>query len=159
LSTSQREIARVDQALAGIEGRITHHEGRQADRAAFLADHAEDVERVDLLRRAERARELQVRTAALDDIPDDVIELLGRPPGSREERLTWEAAVAEIAVYRERYGAPETPGEPSEVAVLLGPRPSGAPTRRAWDSAAALIEQAGAVPPESHPQPEVVTVE
>jgi conjugative relaxase-like TrwC/TraI family protein len=158
MSTSQREIVRVDQALAGIGGRITHHEGRQADRTAFLAEHAEDVERVGLLRRAERAREVQVRTAALDDIPDDVTELLGPPPVSREERLTWEAAVAEIAVYRERYGAPETPDEPSEVADLLGPRPSGSSARRGWDSAVALVEQARGVPAEPHPQPEVLTV-
>ena len=74
MSTAQREIVRVDKALAGIEPRIAHHEGRQADRAAFLAEHADDFERADLLRRAERACELQVRTAALDDIPDDVIE-------------------------------------------------------------------------------------
>jgi hypothetical protein len=158
-STAQREIVRVDQALAGIEARIAHHEGRQNDRAAFLAEHAEDVERVGLLRRVEGARELQVRTAALDDIPDDVIELLGPPPVSRSERMSWEAAVAEIAVYRERYAGPETPSDPSEVAELLGPRPSGASARRSWDSAANLIEQAGGVPPEPHPQPEVVTVE
>ncbi|MGH9009226.1 MAG: AAA family ATPase, partial [Acidimicrobiia bacterium] len=155
MSTAQREIARVDKALAGIEGRIAHHEGRQADRAAFLAEHAHDVERVDLLRRAERGRELQVRTAALDDIPDDVSELLGPTPASRPERLSWEAAVAEIAVYRERYGAPEPPSHQGELDDILGPRPSDGSARRAWDGAVALIEQTGAVPAVPCPEPDI----
>jgi hypothetical protein len=155
VSTAEKEILRVDQALSGIEGRIAHHEGRQAERNAFLDGHAEDVDRVDLLRRAERARELQIRTAALDDIPDDVVDLLGPPPTSRSERMSWEAAVAEIAVYRERYAAPEAPADPTELADLLGPRPSTGPARRAWDGAAALIEQTGAVPAAPCPEPDI----
>ena len=155
MTTAQREIVRVDKALAGIEVRITHHEGRQGERAGFLAEHAQDVERADLLRRAERARELQVRTAAFDDVAEDVIELLGPPPVTRPERLSWDAAVAEIAVYRERYGAPATPDDPNSVVDLLGQRPSDAPARRAWDSAAALVEQTGAVPGVPCPEPDI----
>lgn len=155
MTTAQREIVRVDKALAGIEVRITHHEGRQGERVAFLAEHAPDVERADLLRRAERARELQVRTAALDDVAEDVIELLGPPPATRSERVSWEAAVAEIAVYRERYGAPAMPDNPNSVVDLLGQRPSDAPARRAWDSAATLVEQTGAVPAVPCPEPDI----
>ena len=158
MSTAQREIARADQALAGIEARIAHHEGRHADRAAFLAEHAEEAQRVDLLRGSERARELQVRTAALDDIPDDVIELLGPPPVSRPGRLTWESAVAEIAVYRERYGPPESASDQAELVDILGPRPTEASARRAWDGTVALIEQTGAVPEAPYPEPDVTAV-
>ncbi|MEW6477658.1 MAG: MobF family relaxase [Actinomycetota bacterium] len=156
VTAAEREVARVDKALAAIDTRIAYHETRQADRAAFLADHAQEIARVDLLRRAEHAREVQVRTAALDDIPDDVLELLGPPPASRPERLTWESTVAEIAVYHERFGAPEAPCDPREAADVLGPRPSDAPARRAWDTAATLIEQAGATAP--LPEPGITVV-
>jgi len=156
---ARREIAAADKALAGIQARIDHHERREADRAAFLAEHADDVKRVDLLRRAEQAREVQVRTAAVDDIPDDVIELLGPPPTSRSERLTWEAAVAEVAVYRERYGAPEVVSDLDGMVQLLGERPSAAQARRAWEAAAALVEQVGAVTNVEPAVPEVVAVQ
>jgi len=88
----------VERELALLRARPAVGLAARADRAAFLADHAEDLERVDLLRRAERVREVQVRTAALDDIPDDVTELLGPPPVSREERSTWKAAVVGVGL-------------------------------------------------------------
>jgi hypothetical protein len=39
------------------------------------------------------------------------------------------------------------PYDPPEVADVLGPRPSGAPARRAWATAATLIERTGAITP------------
>ena len=152
LATAKREIGAADRALAGIGERIAHHEARHAARAAFLAEHAEDLERLDLVRQAEGAREVQVRTAALDAVPDDVVELLGPEPSSRSERLIWEAAVAEVAVYRERYGIEELAPGQEGAAELLGPRPSVAEARRSWDNGAKLMEQArGAETPCSTP--------
>ncbi|MGH3372774.1 MAG: MobF family relaxase [Nocardioidaceae bacterium] len=146
LTAAQREIAAADRALTGIAGRIGHHERRQAERAAFLTEHAADVERFDLLRQAEQAREVQVRTAALDAVPEDIIEVLGPPPATRTECLDWEAAVAVIAVYRERFETLEVTDGCEGPALLLGPRPPAGSAGRAWDQAVATIEIAGRMP-------------
>jgi hypothetical protein len=149
---AEREIIAADRALAAITATITHHERRQAHRVAFLAEHADDVARHDLLRRAEAAREVQVRTAALDVVPDDVVELLGDRPTSRPELIRWEAAVAEIAVYRERYGEVDPLGEATTTDAIRA-RPTTAAARQAWHRMTGMIEQvrSGAEPTAAQP--------
>ena len=136
---AQKEISSADRAIDAIAARIAHHQRRQAARAAFLAEHAPEVARLDLVRRAEAAKEVQVRTGALEAVPSEVVELLGERPARREDALRWEAAVAEIAVYRDRYGN-ELVGDETAAAVL-GARPTTASRRVAWDRTAALIDQ------------------
>ena len=151
---AEREIAAADRALAAITTTITHHEHRQARRVAFLAEHANDTVRLDLLRQAEAAREVQVRTAALDDVPDDVVHWLGERPTSRLEKMRWDAAVGEIAVYRERYGdlGPFTDSTNAETGTI---RPLTASSRREWDRVTALVEQVGPVAGPSVAQPDL----
>jgi conjugative relaxase-like TrwC/TraI family protein len=155
LAIAKREIAAADRALAGIGQRIAHHEDRQADRAAFLAEHAEDIERLDLVRQAEAAREVQVRTSALNAVPEDVVEFLGPEPSARSEHLAWEAAVADVAIYRERYELEAGDGSPEGATQLLGRRPSGAEARRSWDHTMTLIEQARGVAEPPCPAPDI----
>ena len=129
---AQKEVASADRAIEAITARITHHRHRQAARAAFFAEHAEEVARLDLVRRAEAAKEVQVRTNAAATVSADVIDLLGDRPTSREPILQWEAAVAEIAVYQDRYGVNELPDAGAATAVL-GARPTDMAARVAWD--------------------------
>ena len=137
---AQKEISSADRAIEAITARIAHHQRRQAARAAFLADHTHELARLDLVRRAEAAKEVQVRTGALEAVPSAVVELLGERPARREDALRWEAAVAEVAVYRDRYGENEFVGDETAAAVL-GARPTTPSPRVAWDRAAGMIEQ------------------
>jgi conjugative relaxase-like TrwC/TraI family protein len=140
-TAAQREITAADRALVGIERRIAHHEERQAIREAFFAEHSDEVDRLDVVLGAERAREVQVRTAAVDSVPEAVLELLGPPPESRAERLIWESAVSELAVYAERYGIPTTAGAEVSIETLLGSR-AHATSRRDWDRGATAVQAA-----------------
>ncbi len=154
---AEREIAAADRALAAIAATITHHERRQAQRVAFLAEHADDIGRLDLLRNAEAAREVQVRTAALDDVPDDVLQWLGERPTSRPERIRWDAAVGEIAVYRERYGdlGPFADSATAEIGAI---RPLTASSRKAWERVTAAVEQVRSVAGPTAAQPDLPDV-
>jgi conjugative relaxase-like TrwC/TraI family protein len=140
VGAARRELQVIDGGLRGIEERIAHHERREVSREAFLSEHAAELERRDLLRRAERAREVQVRAAALTDVPSDVLRLLGPRPSSRAECLTWEAAVQEIAVYRERYGPKAAAAASNRTIAAIGNRPGIGPARRAYDRAIVAIE-------------------
>jgi hypothetical protein len=147
VTAARRELEVIDRGLRAIEERIAHHERREATREAFFTEHAVEIDRRDLLCRAERAREVQVRAAALTEISPGALRLLGPQPSHRAECLTWEIAVQEIAVYRERYCPKAAAAASNDAADLLGARPALGPARRAYDRALFATEAAVRVPP------------
>jgi hypothetical protein len=142
VAAARRELETIDRGLRAITERIEHHERRQAARQAFFAEHAAEAERRDVLCRAERAREVQVRAGALARVPRELELLLGPRPSPRDACLVWESAAQEFAVYRERYG-PRSPGSATDPLIeILGKRPMPGPARRSYDRALAAIEAA-----------------
>ncbi|MDP9419543.1 MAG: hypothetical protein M3P53_05250, partial [Actinomycetota bacterium] len=115
----------LERAIGSLERRIDGLRRAQQDHEVFLADHAEDVERLSVVRRAERARELQVRAGAAADPEEWALSILTatqQPAGSRQKRRD---AVEEVAVYEERFSA--SPLESADaVMALLGDHPADA---------------------------------
>lgn len=115
----------LERAIGSLERRIDGLRRAQQDHEVFLAVHAEDVERLSVVRRAERARELQVRAGAAADPEEWALSILTatqQPAGSRQRRRD---AVEEVAVYEERFSA--SPLESADaVMALLGDHPADA---------------------------------
>jgi hypothetical protein len=79
-----------------------------------------------VLRRAELAAEAAIRTAALADPPDGLVDRIGPRPAAGPGRRIWDAAVGALAVYRTRH----KPAAPSWTA---GPPPGATPNDRSHD--------------------------
>ncbi|HSH60138.1 MAG TPA: hypothetical protein VK988_10945, partial [Acidimicrobiales bacterium] len=107
----------------------------------FLADHAQDVERLAVVRKAEKARELQVRAGAAAQPEDWALSLLTasqRDAGARQRRRD---AAEEVAVYGERFSV--SPSESAEaVMAVLDDYPAGAGPRRSYERAEAAVRAA-----------------
>lgn len=119
-----REMASLDQAIAGCEHRITDLQGAQARHEAFAIDHAPQFAEREVLRRAELARRLQVRIAAVAEPPSSITAIVGAEPSSQRHRLRWQRAVEAIAVYLDEQGV-QPPEHPLSASELLGSAPSG----------------------------------
>ncbi|ADP84905.1 MobF family relaxase [Pseudofrankia inefficax] len=88
-----------------------------------------------VLRRAELAAEAAIRTAALADPPDGLVDRIGTRPAAGPQRAIWDAAVGGLAVYHARH----TPAAPTWTA---GPPPGATPHDRAHDPWLQLHDQA-----------------
>jgi hypothetical protein len=86
---------------------MTSLRGQWQSRRAYFESHAAEVERFNLVRRAEQARELQVRTSARLNPPQEIVAVLGPEPDTTTARQAWLTAVETQAVHDERFrGAP-----------------------------------------------------
>src|SRR5205823_4368210 len=70
-----------------------------------------EVDRLNVVRRAEQARELQVRTEARIRPAAETVAVLGSEPGIHTERQSWLNAVETRAIHDERFSS-ETPDHP-----------------------------------------------
>ncbi|MEW6470682.1 MAG: MobF family relaxase [Actinomycetota bacterium] len=61
---ARRELDRIERSLVAVDARLAGLRTRHSARQAYLAEHADDVERLALVRRAESSRELTVRAEA-----------------------------------------------------------------------------------------------
>ncbi|WP_232303745.1 helicase C-terminal domain-containing protein [Pseudofrankia sp. DC12] len=111
-------------------------------RSAATADHAygngQALSRPPwqvVLRRAELAAEAAIRTAALADPPDGLVDRIGPRPTAGPQRAIWDAAAGGLAVYHARH----KPAAPSWTA---GPPPGATPHDRAHDPWLQLHDQA-----------------
>jgi hypothetical protein len=102
---AQRELASIDASLAGLEVRIGALRSQWQRRHAYFESHAEDVDRFNLVRRAEQARELQVRMDAHVRPPEVIVAMLGAEPKIPAARQAWLRAAETHAVHDERFGA------------------------------------------------------
>ena len=129
----------LDRAHANMVGRLEKAETRQAQRAEWFAIHADLIDARELVTRAETAREIQVRVAAVNNPDPAVRDLIGPEPTNQRERLAWRHAVEAAAVYSARY--PHRAGLTSRSAHerLLGARPTTREAGDAYDETAAAI--------------------
>jgi hypothetical protein len=135
---AEARLARIDQALATVGDKLDGLRARYAAHRGFLDAHVAEVEQLEAVRRAEKTRELQVRLAARTTPQPELSAHIPATPTGHRERVAWDHAVEEIAVYRERYGAPP-PGQ------VLGIRPPDLDARVAFDRARRAIERAAEV--------------
>jgi hypothetical protein len=125
-------IERVDRRLAALAPAVEA-------RSAYLADHPDEVAAYPLLRRAELARELEVRAAAAVTPPHGVVEALGAPPLNPIARRAWSDAAEAVAVHHERYEGTAALTAVDEAEVVLGARPEELYARTSWDRAAEAL--------------------
>jgi hypothetical protein len=100
---ARRELAAVERELARAAQRVTALQGRSVQRREFLDQHRLELERREVIRRLEEARELQVRLGATERPPSTLLERIGRRPTDERRRQFWSRAVEETAVLSERY--------------------------------------------------------
>ena len=125
-------------ALKRLDGALD----QQAARQMWMAEHSDLVEEHALVRRAERAREIQVRVAATTSLSPSVREVLGAEPSNQRERLAWRSAVEAIAAYHARF--PNVASADGNVRErLLGARPTD--VNAAADYARAAVDVDAAV--------------
>lgn len=74
-------------------------------RQAWLESHHEQIDRLQIVTRAERARELEVAAAARERPPSEVLLAVGSEPDDHVARQAWEQAVVEASVHLDRYGS------------------------------------------------------
>ena len=111
--------------------------GQSAVRAAFLADHASELEALATVRAAEAAREALVRERAIAAPDRAVVARLGPRPASPISRRAWDDAVTLTAAYLERH-PPDRLGSAGD--PLLGDRPQGIEARIAYAQARHALE-------------------
>ena len=133
-------IAHLDRAVASQERKLAAANLQQTYRHEWLAERADVVTEHDLLVRAERARETQVRVAAIHDVPEALIRLIGPEPSRQRDRHAWRSAVESTALYRERYEV--TPVGRDGVRAVLGDRPTDGLAGAEYAEAARLIAEA-----------------
>ena len=118
--------------------RLENLERQQSLRDEWFESHSDLVAEQEVVRRAEHAREIQVRIAAAGN-PDQVVRtLLGPEPASQRERLHWRRAVEMTATFNARYPQAR-PAKGSAREQLLGGRPANREAARHYDQAAAAI--------------------
>jgi conjugative relaxase-like TrwC/TraI family protein len=135
-------IRALDRALTHTSARLDQGERRQALRHEWLEGHSDLVAEHQVVRRAERARETQVRVAVVNNPDAAVRDVLGPEPNLQRDRRAWRQAVAATAVYRARN--PDAVADASGGAdqQLLGVRPASRDAAREYDVATSAINAA-----------------
>ncbi|MGI8807262.1 MAG: MobF family relaxase, partial [Acidimicrobiales bacterium] len=95
------EIDAIDRSLSGIDARIDSLRAQWKERHDYLDDHGDEVSRLSLVRRAEEARELQVRTAGRLSVSPEADAADGPAPAAQALRQAWLARVEHLAVMRD----------------------------------------------------------
>lgn len=134
----RRDLEGLEDALGRMDARVATLARRKRARDAYLAQHAEEVERLALLQRAEVARDVQVRGLAGAEALSHEGHAGSDPVVSARTRHTQRSAAEEVALYGERFGVPHSAGA-TLVEDLLGPRPENPEAIRAYDRAAGAI--------------------
>jgi hypothetical protein len=135
----RRQLDAMERSIASIDGRLAGLRRRHEDREEYLLGHAPEVERLELVSRAEMARELQVRAGAIT--PEALTALVGREPHSAVERHALRDAAEQLAIHKERFGVLASEGN-DPVAAVLGDRPGEPASGRSYDRAEEALREA-----------------
>lgn len=149
----------LDRAVERVDGRLAALAPAVEARLAYLAEHPEEVVSYPLLRRAELARELELRAAAAVAPPHAVVETLGGPPRRSVARRAWFDAAEAVAVHGERFGHSDASTDVGPVEQVIGARPDDPHARASWDRAAEALEVAAQVIAETAEQQNAAAIE
>ncbi len=156
----QRDLRRIERDLARIEGRLVGLDEQTAARAAYLTQHPDEVAAYPLVRRAELARELQLRAQSAVDPPGRLLAALGTPPVQPIAQRAWIEAAELVAVHAERYGTRATLAATDRSEVALGARPEAFLAALSWDRAASAVKAADQLSnAQSEPRPQQVRLD
>lgn len=117
------KVASIERTVARHEGRLAELRAQQEEHDRFAVDHAADFEQARVLALAITARRLTVRIAAVADAPQAALDLLGSRPSTQRERLRWDHAVEELAVYLDETGR-RWPERANTIRDVIGPQPA-----------------------------------
>jgi ATP-dependent exoDNAse (exonuclease V) alpha subunit len=144
---SADSLRRARSAVGHIDRNIAIHEHKldvllqaQTQRQTWAVEHAEPIIESDILRRAEHARETQIRTAAIHRVPESVTRLVGREPSTQHDRRIWQRAVEDTAVYHDRHHP--LPGHRDGIESVIGERPHDPRAAIEYKDLAAILKQA-----------------
>jgi conjugative relaxase-like TrwC/TraI family protein len=154
----RREVRRLDGALARLDTRLATLDLTLTERAAYLTDHPDEVAAYPLVRRAELARELEIRADAAVNPPGRLLVALGAPPEQPIARRTWTDAAELVAVHAERYGTSGATGASDAGELALGCRPQALAAALSWDRASEAIRTVQALSNsarDARPEPQV----
>ena len=149
----------LDRALTHTSARLAASEDRQALRYEWLEAHSDLVAEHQVVRRAERARETQVRVAAVNNPDAAIRDVLGSEPTLQRDRRAWRHAVAATAVYRARNPDAVTEATGGADQELLGVRPASREAAREYDIAISAINTAIATNVKSRQRAADVSIE
>lgn len=136
VTSTERAITRHEDRLAELRAQHDAHE-------AFATEHAADFEHARVLALATSARRLTVRITAVADPPQAALDLVGSRPTTQRERLRWNSAVEQLAVYLDEHGRPWS--ERAEtVRDVLGPHPEQVLDRYEYDRVSAAVREVDA---------------
>ncbi|MFZ5872428.1 MAG: hypothetical protein ACOYXW_18120 [Actinomycetota bacterium] len=116
------KVASTERAIARHEKRLAELREQQHAHDAFAAEHAADFEQARVLSLAAAGRRLTVRITAVADPPQAALDLVGPRPTTQRERLRWDRAVENVAVYLGENGRP-WPERAETVRDVIGPQP------------------------------------
>ena len=148
---ASREIEMLDSSIARQNERLAELRERWAERRAYFRAHEAEVDRLSLVVAADRARELQVRTAALVNPPEEVIHAVGESPGDYATSQAWRNGVQDAAVYLERFGRQSGVDSADSIASVLGSRPTEPEAAWQYQIAADSLRAAAVVEPSPSP--------
>jgi len=151
------ELAAIDAELTDVDTRLTELTGRRALRKSHLVEHAATLQGRGLLRRAQRSRELEVRTAAIAHPDPALVAMLGPAPSDQIGRQAWRDAAEAVALHLDLWGyrQPSVADRDHAVAVL-GAMPTEAAAQSSYEQAADAIAHAGAQTAEHQVCPEPI---
>ena len=155
----QREVRRLDDRLVRLDARIESLSNQLAQHADHLDQHPDEVTAYPIVRRAELARDLQVRACVAINPPGRLLVALGAPPEQPIARRSWTDAAELTAIHIERYGTAEATAEGGVAERVLGHRPQPFAAAFSWDRAAEAVRAADALTnARPEPRPELVTL-
>ena len=134
-------LRHLDRRATSVERKLDAATRQQLNRSDWLADHADMVVEFQMTQRAERARENQIRIAAIHQPSDALVQLVGPEPALQRERQVWKRAVETVALYTERYGIAAGTGTGIESVLGACPRDPLAAADHA-DAAATIADAA-----------------
>jgi len=115
------KVGSTERAVARHEDRLVELRARQDAHDAFATEHAAEFEQARVLTQATSARRLRVRLAAVADPPQAALDLVGPRPTTQRERLRWDSAVEQLAVYLDETGR-RWPERAETVRDVIGPQ-------------------------------------
>ena len=133
-------IGHLDRALAKQGRRLDAALRQRGERREWDATNAEVIADYDLVARAERARETQVRATAIHQPSVALIRIIGPEPPLQRDRHVWRRVVEATAVYQDRYGSQSADGD--GITAVLGPRPQDPLAAAEYTQVARMIADA-----------------
>ncbi len=91
-------VKHLDRAVARVGRRLAAAQRQQAERMTWLDEHAEVVDRYDLVSRAEQHRRARISDNPTHYLPVDVAQQAGPEPQRQGERRAWRAQLVDQAL-------------------------------------------------------------